>query len=270
MESIRKLSIITPCFRSAQTLEKTILSVLGQGYPNLEYIIVDGGSQDGTLDIIRKYQDKITNWISEPDKGVYDAMNKGIRMATGDWIGIINSDDYYLPGVFEKINLLAGQGGAEILYADIRMNFLDRRSYVYRSAPLLSPGKFWKMPIQHPTVFVKREVYEQDGLFQETYRIGADYALILKLFMKGRRFRYVREVWVEMEPGGLSDDRWLEGKREIRKAAREYGIFAFPMNAIFHLDNLKTTFALSLQGVPVVNRVQRFYRNSKTVLLKRG
>lgn len=259
-----KLSIVTPCFNSARTLERTIQSVLDQGYGDLEYILVDGGSKDATLDIIRKYEARVTRWISEKDSGVYDAMNKGVRMATGDWVGIINSDDAYVPGLFGKLADRARETDAEVIYGDMRMMYRDRLPRVYPSAGRLSKAGFWRMPIQHPATFVKREVYLQEGVFRDDFRISGDYELMLRFFARGRRFLHCPEVWAEMDPGGLSDTRWREGKREIRKAAEIHGIFRPPMSLLFRADVARMEVTQFMQTVPVLKVLQKAYRDAKS------
>ncbi len=257
-----RLSIITPCWNSARTLERTLRSVLDQGYGNLEYILVDGGSQDGTVDIIRKYEGRLARWVSEKDRGVYDAMNKGIGMATGDWVGIINSDDLYAPGVFSRLAALSGED-ADIHYGDVRMLYPDRQPLVVRSAAALGRASFWHMPVQHPAAFVRRSVYVEDGGFREGMRIAADYDLMLRLFLKGRRFRHCPEVWAEMDAGGLSDNRWREGKREIRESAERQGVFHPPLSLLYNLDVARVGVSKRLEGMPLLSAAQRAYRNLK-------
>jgi glycosyltransferase involved in cell wall biosynthesis len=266
----RKISIVTVCFQSARTLERTILSVLEQGYPELEYIIVDGGSRDGTLDIIRKYEGRITRWITEKDEGVYDAMNKGIAMATGEWIGLLNSDDVYLPGTLENVNAAAGAGAPDVLYANIRMMYPDRAPMLYRSAPALTAARFWNMPVWHPTVFVRKDLYDKHGAFQRGYKIAGDYELMVRLHSRGSRFAHVDRVWVEMDSQGLSDRKWLEGKREVRKAALANGIYSPRLRTLFLLDLWKSRLSGALEKLPLLRGLQKAYRNAKAALRGRG
>lgn len=259
-----KISIVTPCFNSARTLERTIRSVLDQGHPDIEYFLVDGGSKDSTLDIIRKYEGRVTRWISEKDSGVYDAMNKGLRMATGRWVGIINSDDAYAPGTFARVEAMAESGDADILYGDIRMMYAHRLPVVYPSDGALSSASFRRMPIQHPAAFVRREVYEADGIFDPAFRISGDFELMLRFHARGRRFRHSSEVWAEMDPGGLSDKRWMEGKKEIRKALELHGAFHPPLSLLFRADVARMKVSQVLEGVPVLRDLQKAYRNAKS------
>ena len=186
-----KVTIITVAFNSAKTIEDTIKSVLSQDYPDLEYIIVDGGSSDSTLEIIRRYQDKIAVLISEPDRGMYDAMNKGIAKATGEVIGILNSDDTYMSNTtISELMALMQQRAVDIVYADlIIVDLMDCHKVLrYYDSSYFQPTKFksgW-MPA-HPTVFVKRRLYEDFGYFKLDYQIAADYEMLIAFFTYIRR-----------------------------------------------------------------------------------
>ena len=147
------ITVVTVVYNGVEFLEKTILNVLGQDYPNIDYIIIDGGSTDGTLDIIRKYEDKISKWISEPDQGIYDAMNKGIKLATGEWINFMNAGDYF----YEKETLYKVFGGSErydgvdILYGNTEYDYLDFKvikkagslKNLWKGMQFLSPELFY-------------------------------------------------------------------------------------------------------------------------------
>lgn len=205
-----KVSIVTISLNSAETLEETILSVLNQSYDNLEYIVVDGASTDGSVEIIEKYSDRIDTIISEPDEGLYFAMNKGIAMATGDVIGILNSDDAYASSdIIEKVVRKMGETGADSLYGDL--NYVDRNSpgNVVRR---WKSGKFkrafflkgWMVP--HPTFFVRKWVYVKYGLFNTKLRTSADYEFMLRVLYKGKiSTSYLPEVMVNMKMGGRSN-----------------------------------------------------------------
>ena len=264
---IPAISIVTPTFNAAKTFQRTIDSILGQGYPGLEYIVVDGGSQDGTLDIVKKNLSGISHWISEKDKGIYDAMNKGVRMAKGEWIGILNADDFYLDGVLEKLrSLIEAHPDVDVFYADIRMVFTAMPPYVYKSSPCLHRNVFWKMPVWHPTMFVRKEAYEKWGRFEDGYRIAADYEFVLRLFKQGARFHHTDSLWVEMQGGGASDVSWRKGKDEIRKIAEDHGVFSGSLKLFFHLDYWKTELACSIQTIPVLKVLQFWYRTCKSKL----
>ncbi|QHT65757.1 glycosyltransferase [Rhodocytophaga rosea] len=205
-----KISIITVSFNSSKTIRDTIQSVLSQHYSNIEYIIVDGGSTDGTLDIIHSYEHKNIKWISEPDKGIYDAMNKGLSMSTGDIIGILNSDDFYLHrNVISKVAETFLETQAESVYSDlayvdaINTNKIIRywRSGSYKDGSFLQG---WMPP--HPTFFVKKEIYQKYSAFNLRFKSAADYELMLRLLHKHKiTTAYIPDLTVMMRAGGKSN-----------------------------------------------------------------
>jgi len=204
-----KVSIITVCFNSAATLESTILSVKKQTYTNIEYIIVDGGSKDNTLNIIKKhelgFQGKF-NWISEPDNGLYDAMNKGINLATGDVIGLINSDDLFCDDrAIEKVmTAFAQMPSLDSVYADlfyVAQNDTHKivRKWISGKQKLFNSG--WHPA--HPTLYVKKEVYRKFGLFNLDFKLAADFEFMLRVFDKYKISSfYLPEALVKMRLGG--------------------------------------------------------------------
>lgn len=205
-----KISIITVTYNSSETLEQTILSVINQTYKNIEFIIVDGKSNDATLEIINKYKNHIHQFISEKDNGIYDALNKGIKMATGDIIGILHSDDFYTDNlVLEKVATAFLNNKCDALYADLY--YVDRfntnkiirkwKSGSYSDSSFL----FGWMP-PHPTFFVKREVYNTLGAFNLNFKTSADYELMLRLLHKHKiKTTYLPEFIVKMRMGGQSN-----------------------------------------------------------------
>jgi len=229
-----KVSIITVSFNSVKTIECTINSVLSQDFPEIEYIVVDGGSSDGTVNIIQKYQNRIGKWVSEKDRGMYDAMNKGIAMATGDVIGILNSDDVYMnTHVISDLMALMDQQKAKVVFADLILvdQVDDKKVLRYYDSGHFHPDKFkygW-MPA-HPTVFVKRELYEAVGQFSTTYQIAADYEMLIRILAIQRaRYAYLPKPVVRMRSGGAStaglSRNWILNK-EIVRACKENGIYS--------------------------------------------
>lgn len=198
-----KISIITVCLNSEKTIEQTIKSVIGQQDNDFEYIIVDGNSKDRTLEIIEKYRDNISIIVSEPDHGIYDAMNKGIDLATGDIIGIINSDDWYEPDVFGMVRKCFAESDAEVIYGRVNLIGTNGESEVF------IPGDIEKLRYKigplHPTVFVKKEIYKKYKTFQVKYKIAADYDLMLRLYIGGVKFRCLDKVMANYRRGGTSD-----------------------------------------------------------------
>lgn len=225
-----KISIITATFNSAATIADCLRSVACQTQP-VEHIIIDGASRDNTLEIVRGVS-PAARILSEPDHGIYDAMNKGIRVATGDVVGILNSDDFYAgPQVIEKVTALFQQSGADVLFADLVYVRPDNLEQVvrYYSGAGFTPDKFaWGWMPPHPTLFVRRELYERYGLFRTDYKIAADYELIARLLFSHKvRYVYLPEVIVRMRTGGISTrslrSNWILN-REILRACAENGI----------------------------------------------
>ncbi|HOG10874.1 MAG TPA: glycosyltransferase family 2 protein [Smithella sp.] len=201
-----KISIITAVLNRRDTLSSCIESVMGQDYPDVEHILIDGGSTDGTLEVIRSYQDKISRWISEPDSGLYDAMNKGIRLATGDVIGILNSDDYYtdrsaLSTVAECLKKKVDSCYGDIDYVDDCSDGNPVRAW---HAGEYHRNRFkWGWMPPHPTFFARRALYEKYGLFNLDFKLAADYELMLRFLYKHHvSATYIPKCLVTMRTGG--------------------------------------------------------------------
>lgn len=197
-----KISIITVCLNSERTIEQTIQSVIGQCDYNYEYIIIDGGSTDRTIEIIEKYRYGISKIVSESDSGLYDAMNKGISLATGDIIGIINSDDWYEPGVFGIVRRCFQESNAEVIYG--KLNQIDAEGKINIQIPGDIERLRYEMETPHPTVFIKRSLYEKYGAFQIKYKIAADYDLMLRLYTKGVKFYFCNKIFANFRLGGYA------------------------------------------------------------------
>ena len=230
-----KISIITVCYNSAETLEKTILSVAGQTYKNIEYIIVDGLSKDKTVSLIQKHQDKISNWISESDKGLYDAMNKGIAMATGDIIGILNSDDtFYSDDVLASVAAFHIKNNTDASVGTIVQHKEEGRVIRTYSSKLWNPEKLkiGFMP-PHPSIFFKKELFDKYGVYELGFTIGADYELITRFFLKNKiTWKYSGITTTAMLVGGLSSSGASSYKlitKEIQKALTMNGISFSPL-----------------------------------------
>lgn len=221
-----KISIITVCYNSAITIEKTILSVASQTYTNIEYIIVDGSSKDNTLEILKRHEDKISKWISEPDRGLYDAMNKGISIATGDLIGILNSDDTFNSNtVIEKIANFHSQNSIQASVGNIVQNRKNGKIVRVYSSKYWNPEKLkiGFMP-PHPSIFFKKELFDKFGIYDLGFKIGADYELITRFFFKNEiTWKYSGITTTAMLVGGLSSSGTSSYKlitKEIQKALR--------------------------------------------------
>lgn len=202
-----KISIITVCWNSAATIEKTIQSVASQTYSGIEYIIVDGKSKDETLDIIQRYPHVVTKWISEPDKGLYDAMNKGIQMATGDYIGIINADDtFYNETVIEEIAQFFKQYPVDANVANIVQHREDGKIVrKYTSANWKPENLAIGFMPPHPSIFFRRSLFGQYGYYEMGFKIAADYELIIRYFLRHQiSWKHADIVTHKMLIGGLS------------------------------------------------------------------
>jgi len=204
------ISIITATYNNQKTVEHTIQSVLNQTYPDIEYIIIDGQSTDETLNIIEKYKNKIHKVISETDKGMYDALNKGIKMATGDVIGFLHSDDFYANNqVVGNIAEVFKSGNTDSVYGDLDYISAVNPDKIIRhwkagSFNIKELKKGWMPP--HPTFYVKKEIYDKLGGFNLSYKIAADYDLLLRFLGKHKiRTTYLPEVLVKMRWGGTSN-----------------------------------------------------------------
>lgn len=219
-----KISIITVCYNSSNTIEKTILSVKNQTYKNIEYIIVDGNSKDSTVSIIEKHKDVISKWISEPDKGLYDAMNKGIAMASGDLIGILNSDDVFnYESVIEEIAVFHEKYNIEASIGNIVQQKENGKIVRLYSSKYWTPDKLriGFMP-PHPSIFFKKELFSKFGDYDLGFKIGADYELITRFFLKNKiSWKYSGIITTSMLVGGLSSSGSSSYKlitKEIKKA----------------------------------------------------
>lgn len=211
------ISVVTVVYNGAETLEQTVLSVLGQTYGNIEYVIIDGGSTDGTLDIIRKYEDKIDFWQSEPDGGIYDAMNKGIALATGEYIALLNADDWYEPGTCALVAGEIEKSRADVYYGVLRcVDGAGQTLKVEGNTTILLSREM----IAHPTCFISRDVYERNR-YDTSFRSAADFDLICSLVRQGARFVFIPEIMANFRIGGMSSNP--RNFFETTKIRRKYG-----------------------------------------------
>ena len=231
------ISIVTAVYNGADTIEKTINSVAGQSYKNVEHIIVDGDSTDCTMEIVNRYDDQIAQIISERDIGIYDAMNKGIAAAGGEIIGTLNADDIYAyPNVLSKVAEVLSDPEIDACYADLV--YVDRRNMNkiirYWTSRPFEPGLFHKGWIPaHPTFFVRKSIYHRYGGFDLEYKIQSDFELALR-FLELHRIRtvYVPEIWVKMRMGGTTNKsirNIVKGNLESYRACKKHGLKVSPL-----------------------------------------
>lgn len=209
-----KFSIITVCYNSEKTIEKTIRSVLGQTYDNIEYIIMDGGSQDKTLDIVRKYGEKI-KIISEADDGIYHAMNKGIMRASGDIIGIINSDDWYEHNAVELAAEYLSRDNCDLVYGGCKCIYENGLIQEFRCRDIEEIP--YRMVFAHQTVFIKKKIYEKYGIFNQRYKIAADYDMLLRFYECGVKMVEIPTNIAFFRMSGLSNTHYEEAVRETEE-----------------------------------------------------
>jgi glycosyltransferase involved in cell wall biosynthesis len=227
-----KVSIITVSYNSVRTIADTIDSVLAQTYPNIEYLIIDGLSTDGTADVIRSYSAGISKFISEPDMGIYDAINKGIRLSTGDIVGLLHSNDFfYDKDVIEKVAQTFSGSDIIALYGDVQFVDSENISRIvrYYSSKNFKPNKFkfGFMPA-HPSFYVKKDMFEKLGYYKTDYKIAADFELLLRyLLIHQIKFKYLEMPFISMRTGGVSNNSIRSNyvlNKEIARACKENGI----------------------------------------------
>ena len=230
------ISIITATFNSAKTLKDTIQSVLRQTNKDFEYLIIDGGSTDETIDIVKSYESEFSGrlkWVSEKDQGIYDAMNRGIQMASGDVVGILNSDDYFTSDdILQTVDNAFKSHEIDAIYGDIHFirDGNPQKCIRYYSSRMFTPFwlRFGFMPA-HPSFYCKREVFEKAGLYSLDYKIGADYEMMVRLFKKYRIMsQYINKDFVTMRTGGASNNNVRSRITLINedvKACKENGVY---------------------------------------------
>lgn len=240
-----KISIITITYNSEKTLEETIQSVVSQNYDNLEYLIIDGGSTDKTLDIVNKYKDKIDVVISEPDKGISDAFNKGIRNATGEIIGIINSDDLLLSGALQ---ILAENYDSKIgVYRGNTIVWNDETNYKIVAKPTMKFPLYSlkKRIVCHPSTFVTKKAYNDYGMFKESFKYMMDVDLLMRLYKNKVLFKCVDSDLAAFRLGGATSNSYKKKIDEVRRLYKENGaisIWAEFMVFYFSMYNIIANF----------------------------
>ena len=221
------LTVVTVVYNGALHIEKAVQSVLSQDYLNIEYIIIDGCSSDGTIDIIQRYENIIDYWMSAPDRGIYDAMNKGIMLSRGELIGFLNSDDFYEPGAIRAViedykkKCYRGiyYGNSYVIQADLRIRYLS-----------IGNASLWRgLGFKHQAMFVHRDIHKKFGLYNPAYRIAADYDFVLSAALKGVKLIHIDKTLVNYSNMGASGINRIETLNEIRMIGkRHFGFFSLP------------------------------------------
>ena len=233
------VSVITVVRNAADDVARTIEGVLAQSYENLEYIVVDGGSDDGTLDVIRRYDDRIDYWVSERDSGIYDAMNKGVALVTDPDAFIIfanAADKLYSPEALERAVVHAGD--ADLVYGKMRLTDGEESGVMGREVAV---SDLARETLCHPATLMRRRVFDTVGRFDTSYKIAADYDLIVRCFQHPVKSRFVDEIISEMQMGGTSEDRFMLSCSERKKVVRER--FGYP-------ERLAGVWQVNLYDIP--------------------
>lgn len=257
VDDFPKISVVTVVFNGEKFIERAIQSVISQNYHNLQYIIIDGGSTDGTVDVIKKYEDKLYFWVSEKDKGISDAFNKGIAQASGDVIGLLNSDDWYENNVFYKIAEAYKKNNKCVIHGRVR--FWSDENTPYYEVGGNDEIMDRLMSVMHPTVFVPKEVYDRYGVFDLAYKRAMDYELMLRFKKRGVCFSYIDEVVANMARGGVSDCHWFATQKEVFVIREKHGIASIK-NVFWVVSDVIKIFIRQNLEKAGFDRVVSFYR----------
>ncbi len=222
-ESNPLISIVTVCYNSADTIARTLDSLRSQSDKRFESIVIDGGSTDATPDIVTQYGDVVTYFVSETDRGIYDAMNKGIRQAKGDYIAFLNSDDAYLDQTIAKVIGKIESSSSDVVYGNlIKERVFGNEVFTRVEKPVLENMEK-TMSIFHPATFAKKELFDMHGGFDTRFKLAADYQWLLKVYLANSRFEYVDESLALFSVGGASNFS-CESYREAAQFQSEFGL----------------------------------------------
>lgn len=238
------ITVITVVLNNKLHIEQAVLSVIAQDYDNIEFIIIDGGSTDGTLDIIRRFDDRIHLWVSERDGGIYEAMNKGLELASGDYVGMLNSDDWLEPHAL-KLIIATFTPRVDFVYGDIHVNSPQGNILGIKSAERpIEKSLPYRMPFAHQGFYARRVVIEQAGGYKSEYRLSADLELICRLVHLGFKGAYIPVVLANFRQGGASGG--IRTFLETRRIATEYGMGSLESWVRFTVSMIKTELARRL------------------------
>lgn len=229
MKSTPLISIITVSYNAVKTIEQTILSVINQAESRLEYIIIDGGSSDGTIDIIKKYSSQIDYWISESDNGIYDAMNKGASKAKGKYLAFLNADDWYEPNVIKDI-INHTDGINDLVYGIIKIH--NKTGFLYAHGA--SMNNIHNEMIAHPATLIKKDIFYQLGGYDLSYKYVADYDLMLRLYNRGGKFYFTDKIIANFRLDGASSSyKSLLEKNELKRKYCNRSFFKYILCKLF-------------------------------------
>lgn len=201
-----KISIITVCYNAEKTIERTIRSIINQNYPDIEYVVVDGKSTDKTIEILEKYKNYIGVIVSENDKGIYDAMNKGIALASGSYVLFLNADDYLFSAdtIKNMMSIVSSDQVSDIFYGNVLM-YEDNNGYAKIWKPELASSKLlYRSTLPHPSTIFKRSLFEKIGMYDDSYKIAADFEFFVRAFRESANFRYLDQLVAVFSYGGIS------------------------------------------------------------------
>lgn len=259
------VTIITVVLNRVEHIEETIKSVVNQTYDNVEYIIIDGGSTDGTLDIVRKYKDVVDYWVSEPDEGISDAFNKGIGLSTGDIIGIISAGDRYEIDTVAQVVLRLSTEKADIVYGMGQYwNVTAKKTNLVCSNHNLL---YREMTVCHSTVFALRRCYEFMGFFQKEFRYAMDYEWLLRAKVRGMTFFYINRCLAHVREGGISERRWILALWEVAKAKSLHSQCRIKHVLYFVYQVIKGSVRLNIDRIGL-QFITRFYHTRYSLIKK--
>lgn len=247
-------SIITVSYNSVKTIAQTIESVLNQPFADFEYLIIDGGSTDGTVELVKSYQPKFGKkliFVSENDNGIYDAMNKGLKLAKGELVGIINSDDWYDDSTLQRVYEESCKHKQAGVYYGLLMNY--RGDKVFRATGY-HHDFLNESIISHPTCFISKSIYEKFGQFDLQYRLAADYDLILRLYKNGVNFYFISQILAHFREGGSTDVHKNKSRRETYLIYYRHGLIT-RKKYIKNLCSLKAQYLFRKWVINVIKKV---------------
>lgn len=253
-----RISIVTVCYNSVETIERAIQSVVGQDYDNVEYIVIDGGSTDGTVDVIQRHEQNIAYWVSEEDQGIYDAMNKGIEHATGEVIAFLNSDDWYEENILGEIARRFREPELQILCGDMYCHKGESVTRYHVNEQKGRQAMRFEMGYPHQTMFARKDLFARYGKFDTQYQITADYDWLLRVYDQHVKIGIIDRVLTNFQYGGVSTREDLEEKQIEER--RQVALSGLDRNQELSIDEkekwrlfIENNYAESIEG----NRVER-------------